>query len=108
MVKSQKFDILILLCILISSIHLVLDNPLNDPEGKMAQGLNYLDIILAIIFALECLLKVIAYGFVFNGPESYLRSVWNIIDFTIIFCSVSSTNYILMIYYRYYLCLFLL
>jgi len=30
------------------------------------------------------LIKILAYGFVFNGPESYLRNYWNIIDFVIV------------------------
>lgn len=41
------------------------------------------DIILVIIFTIECFIKVIADGFYFT-PNAYLRSVWGIIDFIVL------------------------
>ena len=40
--------------------------------------------VLSIIFSVECTLKIIAFGFAFTGPNSYLRNGWNIIDFIIV------------------------
>lgn len=34
-------------------------------------------------------MKIIAYGFIINGKESYLRSFWNILDFFIVVVSVT-------------------
>ena len=41
-----------------------------------------------IIFILESVLKSIAFGFLFNGVQSYLKSTWNLMDFFIIFMSI--------------------
>jgi hypothetical protein len=49
-----------------------------------------LDIILSIIFLFELLIKVVVYGFAFNGPDSYMRSSWNVMDFIIVFFSMVS------------------
>ena len=75
--------------IIISSINLALDNPLLDPEGWQTKTIRYIDIVLTSIFVIEVALKVIAFGLLFNGPKSYLRSVWNLLDLVIIALSVS-------------------
>lgn len=36
-----------------------------------------------IVFAVEAIMKVVAYGFVLH-PGSYLRNGWNILDFLIV------------------------
>jgi len=59
--------------ITISSISLSLENPLNDPEGKFAYVLSRLDLAITSVFSLEVILKIIACGFVLNGPKSYIR-----------------------------------
>ena len=46
--------------------------------------------MITAIFCLESLLKIIVYGFVINGPESYLRISWNIMDFIIVIFSIIS------------------
>lgn len=67
----------------------MLDSPLLDPKGTMALVLNILDYIITIIFSLESFIKILAYGFLFNGDKSFLRNIWNIFDFTIVICSVN-------------------
>ncbi len=47
-----------------------------------------MDFATTIIFLLECFSKIIAFGFAFNGPASYLKNPWNLIDFIIILFSV--------------------
>ena len=81
---------MILVFIILSSIHLVLDSPLIDPTGNLHKVLFYVDISLTLIFVIEGILKIIAFGFIFNGKESYIRNAWNIIDFVIILLSVSN------------------
>ena len=73
--------------ILISSIHLALENPLNNPEGGLARALRQLDIVMTTIFAFEIFIKVVAFGLIMNGPKSYLLSGWNIIDLLIVIVS---------------------
>ena len=87
-IAHKAFDYTILMCIMIASILLVLDNPLSDPKGKVAEVLYYMDIVLTTIFTVECILKIIASGFLFNGRRSYMRITWNIIDFVIVSFSV--------------------
>jgi hypothetical protein len=67
-----------------------MENPLLDPEGLRYKTLLRFDYTLSIIFAVECSMKIIVFGFAFNGPFSYLRSGWNILDFVIVlFSSIS-------------------
>lgn len=37
-------------------------------------------------------MKIIAFGFVRNGPGSYLRNAWNLVDFIIIIMSLVSLS----------------
>ena len=87
-IESKVFEGVILFFIIASSIHLVLDNPLIDPNGSYQYVLNIIDIAITAIFVLEFLLKVISYGFWFNGKKSYLRNYWNVLDFIIVIFSV--------------------
>ena len=70
-----------------------MENPLNNPEGEFQRGLELLDLSLTIIFVLEFLLKIMAFGFAFNGEKSYLRNYWNLTDFIIVIFSVRIIEY---------------
>ena len=89
LIKKKWFDFLILFFIFVSTLTLAVENPLSDPESTLASILYYLDIVLTTIFTIEAILKVITYGFLTNGGESYLRNYWNIVDFFIVLFSVS-------------------
>ncbi len=89
-VSHPKFDWVILFFIAISSVLLAIESPLNDPDGLRVMILAYLDYVMTSIFTLEALAKIITYGFLFNGKKSYLRTVWNIIDFLIVVASLIS------------------
>jgi len=39
--------------------------------------------VFVVIFTLEAIMKVVAYGFVFH-PGAYLRNGWNVLDFVIV------------------------
>jgi hypothetical protein len=88
LVTNMKFEIFLMCIILTSCVQLSLENPLNDPNGSLTLALFYVDIVTTIIFTLESILKIIAYGAIFNGSKSYLRNYWNIIDFLIVIFSV--------------------
>lgn len=87
-VTHPKFDYIIILFILVSSLQLVLDSPLYDPNSELKQILPWIDIFTTLIFLLESILKTIAFGFILNGETSYLRGSWNIMDFFIIIMSI--------------------
>ena len=67
---------------------MTLDNPLNDQNGTLSKVLEILDIALTIAFTLECIINIILLGFLFNGPKSYLKDSWNILDFLIVIFSL--------------------
>lgn len=76
--------------IILSTVLMAIDNPLNDPDGALSTFLNQIDLVITCIFVLESLLKIVHYGFVINGRQSYLRVSWNIMDFVIVVFSVIS------------------
>ncbi|KRX08462.1 hypothetical protein PPERSA_12943 [Pseudocohnilembus persalinus] len=79
--------------ILFSSIILVLDDPFKDPKSSFKKILNYADMVITLLFVLESLIKIIAYGFLFNGKYSYLRSISNCLDFLIVIFSTIGVFY---------------
>jgi voltage-dependent calcium channel L type alpha-1D len=77
--------------ILISSILLAFDNPLDNPDSEMKIALKIIDLIFTIQFSIELIMKVISMGFVYNwenNKNSYLRNSWNILDFLVVTTSV--------------------
>ena len=52
--------------------------------------IRIIDYVLTGIYVLEMIMKIIAFGFLFNGPESYLRVGWNILDFIVVVTSLIS------------------
>lgn len=42
-----------------------------------------IEYIFLVIFTVECIMKIIAYGFMMH-PGAYLRNGWNLLDFTIV------------------------
>ena len=74
--------------ITVSTILLTLDNPNLDQNGQMSKVLGIFDIVLTVLFTLECTINIILFGFFFNGKTSYGRDPWNIMDMTIVFFSI--------------------
>jgi voltage-dependent calcium channel L type alpha-1S len=72
------------LVILANSITLALfdysDRASNTYYNKI---LDILNIIYTVIYAVEALLKIIAYGFIFQ-KGAYLRDLWNAVDFVVV------------------------
>ncbi|EGR33675.1 hypothetical protein IMG5_045900 [Ichthyophthirius multifiliis] len=76
-----------LVLILFSSIILAFDNPLDDPNSTFKYFLLILDILSTTLFCLEAIIQIIAQGFILNysnNKYSYIRNIWNLLDFTII------------------------
>ncbi|EGZ10921.1 hypothetical protein PHYSODRAFT_519134 [Phytophthora sojae] len=81
------FDSTVFGLIVISSIALAVDNPLADPSSGLATFLKGLDKSLAIVFAIEMVIKIVAMGLILH-KGSYLRNSWNIIDGVIVISSL--------------------
>lgn len=73
-VTNPWFDRFIILCIILNSIVLALDDPYN-PNWYYTNS----DYLFLSVFSLEMFLKIIAMGF-FMRPYSYLRDSWNIVS----------------------------
>ncbi|KAL4150744.1 hypothetical protein PRNP1_010141 [Phytophthora ramorum] len=81
------FDSTVFGLIVISSIALAVDNPLADPQSGLATFLKGLDKALAVIFALEMVIKIVSMGLVMH-KGAYLRNSWNVIDGIIVISSI--------------------
>ena len=79
--------------IIASSVSLTFDSPLVDPQGRLVRNLSYFDLGFTIIFLVEALLKIAAFGFLRNGKDSYLRSWWNVLDFMILITSLIDVTF---------------
>ncbi|KRY35334.1 Voltage-dependent calcium channel type D subunit alpha-1 [Trichinella spiralis] len=53
-------------------------------------SLEQVEYIFIVVFTIECVMKVIAYGFLFH-PGAYLRNGWNLLDFLIVVIGLIST-----------------
>lgn len=63
------------------AIILLIDSPFIDPESAKGKTIDILLLVLSLIFLIENSMKIIAYGFLFNGSDSYLRhSFINLLD----------------------------
>ena len=43
---------------------------------------------MTIAFCAEAVIKIISFGFAFNGPTSYIRNAWNVLDFIIVLAAL--------------------
>ncbi|XP_013922794.1 PREDICTED: voltage-dependent L-type calcium channel subunit alpha-1S, partial [Thamnophis sirtalis] len=87
-VEWKPFEIIILLTIFANCIALAIYLPMpEDDTNKMNSRLEKLEYFFLIVFAIEAMLKIIAYGFLFHA-DAYLRTGWNVLDFTIVFLGV--------------------
>jgi hypothetical protein len=75
---------------MISTVTLAFDSPMVDPFGTQTTVLGYIDSIMSSFFYCECIIKIIALGFVMCGKTSYIRDTWNILDFTIVMSALIS------------------
>ena len=92
-VSLRYFDTFILLMIFASTVLLALDNPLDDPKGDFVGYLTKIDYFMTAVFTFEMVIKIIMWGFMCNGKESYMRNPWNIMDFLIVIFSLISVTF---------------
>jgi hypothetical protein len=65
-----------------------MENPLLDPKSTFIKILWIIDILTTAIFTFEALIKIVSFGFVANGKDSYIRDGWNKMDFLIVVLSI--------------------
>ena len=91
--KSRIFEGFITVMIILSSGTLMFYSPLVDPESQIIRTIDILDIVFTMIFLAEAAIKIIAYGFLSNGPNSYLRSYWNVLEIFILLTSLTNVAF---------------
>ena len=67
LLRNKYYDYFIIIVIAVNSIQLALDNPLIDPTSNYAIVLMWIDLVTTIIFILEAIIKILTYGFYYNG-----------------------------------------
>lgn len=88
MCSATWFEGVVLTLICVGSIKLAVDTFfLNNPNDTYTVVSDGIDMFFTIIFAVEALIKIIAFGFVFE-PTTYLRDDWNQLDFFIVVASI--------------------
>ncbi|XP_034552541.1 dihydropyridine-sensitive L-type skeletal muscle calcium channel subunit alpha-1-like [Notolabrus celidotus] len=87
-INATSFTNLILLFILLSSISLAAEDPI-DPRSYRNQILAYADIVFTTVFTIEIVLKMTVYG-AFMHEGSFCRNSFNILDLIVVTVSLLS------------------
>uniref|UniRef100_A0A8D8MH66 Voltage-dependent calcium channel type D subunit alpha-1 n=1 Tax=Cacopsylla melanoneura TaxID=428564 RepID=A0A8D8MH66_9HEMI len=91
-VEWKPFEYLILLTIFANCVALAVYTPYPNSDSNSTNAyLENIEYIFLVIFTVECVMKILAYGFVAH-PGAYLRNGWNLLDFTIVVIGMISTT----------------
>ena len=79
-----------------SSIMLIIDNPLNDPESQYMKVVKTIDDIHTVLFTIEASIKIIGLGMFCNNLGStsddlkpYMLNAANVLDFFVVGISIA-------------------
>jgi hypothetical protein len=64
-------------------VMLMMDSPNKNPDAATLKYFRASDLVVAVIFTIEAVLRIVASGFIL-GRNTYLRSRWNQLDFLIV------------------------
>lgn len=73
---------------------LAFETPLDNPGGLKITILTYIDYVMSSFFFCEAITKILALGFIACGPNSYIRSPWNILDCVIVLSALLSMIFV--------------
>ncbi|CUG68881.1 voltage-gated sodium channel protein, putative [Bodo saltans] len=90
-VKSRRFDIVYTVVVFYSMVTVALGHMTDYPDSTMSQFKEWSDLVVALLFLSEALLKILHYG-VFHKKKSLLKGYfnyrWNIFDFSVMVLSL--------------------
>ncbi|XP_052753576.1 muscle calcium channel subunit alpha-1 isoform X7 [Galleria mellonella] len=90
-VEWKPFEWMILTTIFANCIALAVYTPYPASDSNYTNSvLEKIEYVFLVIFTGECVMKIIAYGFIMHAG-SYLRNGWNLLDFTIVVIGMVST-----------------
>ena len=79
-VDDKQFEYVIRSFIVISSFTMIFESPRAMEDASLSSILEGVDIIFTIIFTLEMIMKLVAFGLYFGDDGAYLRDAWNCMD----------------------------
>lgn len=79
-VDDKQFEYVILPFIVISSFTMIFESPKAMEDASLASMLEGMDMLFTVIFTLEMLMKLIAFGVYFGDDGAYFRDAWNCMD----------------------------
>lgn len=88
LVNLQYFDFFIMFVILLSSIALAAEDPVNS-KSQWNDFLDKVDYAFTGVFTIELILKILDLGLLLH-PGSYLRDFWNFMDAIVVICAIVS------------------
>ena len=83
-ITTKAFERVSIMVILFNSMTLAMEDPQAVSTTEFA---DLLENLFLTLYTIEMILKIIGLGFMFSGPESYMRDYWNLLDFTIVVSS---------------------
>jgi hypothetical protein len=87
-VTSNAFEYTILALIGTSSLLLAAETPSVIEGSSLDTGLFVTSILFTVLFSIEIVLKVIAFGFLYPTDSAYCRNGWNILDLIVVVISI--------------------
>ncbi|XP_059167740.1 muscle calcium channel subunit alpha-1-like isoform X5 [Physella acuta] len=89
--EYKAFEFLVLITIFSNCVALAIYTPYPQGDSNYVNSaLDGIEYVFLVIFLLEGILKIIAYGFVMH-QGAYLRNGWNALDFTIVVIGIISS-----------------
>lgn len=86
----KAFEFLILFTIFANCVALAVYTPYPESDSNDVNlALEGIEYVFVVIFTMEAILKIIAYGFVLHSG-AYLRNGWNVLDFVIVVIGIIS------------------
>jgi len=79
-IGSATFRVISYILTVVDNVALTFYTPQRDPESAVYITAKVFDIVATTFFCLEIIGKIISYGLVTNGPQSFLLSVSNVMD----------------------------
>jgi len=92
--NSLLFQQIVLVIVILNGVIIAIDTPdraveLYGTKPNIPKDVTFwLGNTFLILFGLESIIKIVAYGFLFNGPSSYMWSYWNAFDLLIVVTGV--------------------
>eukprot|EP00854_Cymbomonas_tetramitiformis_P007283 gene7283-8672_t len=87
--NSQTMEYTMFFWIIVSCCQMAFERPTMEDDSKEAETMRIFDILITLVFTLEAILKISAFG-MWAGKRGYIKNYWNQLDFLIVVTSILS------------------